>query len=121
MPRLGDGRQSASHLSRNGDIANRENEMIVNMRRAAWAGAMILGTSGAVMARGGGGGGDSGSGLNPYSELSGNGRTGGVNNGNYSPPQYNTYLRAYGPYGPQGRPVRERYQPVPRPYYGYPY
>jgi hypothetical protein len=81
---------------------------------------MILGASGAVLARGSGGG-DSGSGLNPYSELSGNGRTGGVNSGNYSPPEYNTYLHAYGPYGPQGRPVRERYRPAPRPHYGYPY
>jgi hypothetical protein len=90
--------------------------------RAALAAVMILGASGAVLARGSGsGGGDSGSGLNPYSELSGNGRTGGVNSGNYSPPEYNTYLRAYGPYGPQRRPVRERYRPAPRPYYGYPY
>lgn len=91
-----------------------------HVTRAALAAAILLGASGAVLARGNGGG-DSGSGLNPYSELSGNGRTGGVNSGNYSPPEYNTYLRAYEPYGPQGRPVRERYRPAPRPYYGYPY
>jgi hypothetical protein len=113
-------RPGASHLSCNGASADQENEMKANVTRAALVAAIILGTSGAVMARGGGGG-DSGSGLNPYSELSGNGRTGGVNSGNYAPPQYNTYLQAYGPYGPQGRPVRERYRPAPRPYYGYPY
>jgi hypothetical protein len=94
--------------------------MTTNVMRAALAAAMILGTSGAVLARGTGGG-DSGSGLNPYSELSGNGRSGWVNSGNYSPPEYNTYLQAHGPYGPQGRLVRQRYRPTPDPYYGYPY
>lgn len=96
--------------------------MKIGVTRAALAAVMILGTSGAVMAgEGGGGGGDSGSGLNPYAELSGNGRTGGVNSGNYAPPQYNTYLQAYGPYGPQGRPVREHDRRAHRSYYGYRY
>lgn len=96
--------------------------MKIGVTRAALAAVMILGTSGAVMAgEGGGGGGDSGSGLNPYAELSGNGRTGGVNSGNYAPPQYNTYLQAYGPYGPQGRPVREHGRRARRSYYGYRY
>lgn len=96
--------------------------MKIGLTRAALAAVMILGTSGVVMAgEGGGGGGDSGSGLNPYSELSGNGRTGGVNSGNYAPPEYNTYLQAYGPYGPQGRPVRDHYRRPHHPYYGRPY
>ena len=94
--------------------------MKANLTRAALAAAMILGTSSAVMAFGGGGG-DSGSGLDPYAELSGNGRTGGVNSGNYAPPQYNTYLQAYGPHGPQGRPVMGHYRAAPHPNYGRPY
>ena len=85
--------------------------------------AILVVLSGPAFAFGGGGGGGNGGGdgLNPYAELSGNGRTGGVNSGPYNPPQYNTYLRAYGPYGAQDRPVRQRYRSAPRPYYGYPY
>lgn len=94
--------------------------MRANVMRAALAATMMLGTSSAVMAFGGGGG-DSGSGLDPYAELSGNGRTGGVNSGNYLPPQYNTYLQAYGRHGPQSRPVHGHYRSATRPYYGHPY
>jgi len=97
--------------------------MKANMMSAALAAVMILVTSGAALAGegGGGGGGDSGSGLNPYSELSGNGRTGGVNSGNYAPPQYNTYIQAYGPNRLQGQPVHGHYRSATRPYYGHPY
>ncbi|WP_336487288.1 hypothetical protein [Methylobacterium nigriterrae] len=56
---------------------------------------------------------NSGSGLSPYAAESGNDRSAGVNNGNYRPPRYNYYRRAYGPDGPYARP--------PRGYYGYPY
>lgn len=120
MPRPVPNRYGTTHLSRNGDRADRENMMKANVTCAAIAAVMILGTSSAAMAFGGGGG-DSGSGLDPYAELSGNGRTGGVNSGNYAPPQYNTYLQAYGPYGPQGRPVRGHYRSGTRPYYGHSY
>ncbi|GEP07244.1 hypothetical protein MOX02_52820 [Methylobacterium oxalidis] len=80
--------------------------------------ALALTVTEIALARGGRGGGD---GLNPYSELSGNDRSGGVNSGNYRQPRYNTYLRAYGPYGPYPRPMDERYRPDPHRYYGYPY
>ncbi|MFD0936898.1 hypothetical protein ACFQ12_17150, partial [Methylobacterium trifolii] len=83
-----------------------------------------LGASGAAFAIGGGGGGSGsggGDGLNPYAELSGNGRTGGVNSGPYAPPKYNTYLRAYGRDGYRERPVRGEDRRQPRPRYGYPY
>ncbi|MGV7030957.1 hypothetical protein [Methylobacterium symbioticum] len=85
--------------------------------------ALIVVVSGPAFAFGGGGGGGSGGGdgLNPYAELSGNGRTGGVNSGPYNPPAYNTYLRAYGPDGPGSRRVRNPDRYAPRPYYGYPY
>lgn len=85
--------------------------------------AVLVVLSGPAFAFGGGGGGGNGGGdgLNPYAELSGNGRTGGVNSGPYNPPEYNTYLRAYGPDGPRSQRVRDNYRPAPRPYYGYPY
>jgi len=92
--------------------------------RAAVARVLVLGLSGPALAfggGGGGGGGDGGSGLNPYSELSGNDRSAGVNNGNYRQPRYNTYLRAYGPYGPNARPVGRPYRPAPPHHYGHPY
>lgn len=88
------------------------------MRRtvlALGATAALLAAAGPALAFGGGGS-DSGSGLSPYAAESGNDRSAGVNNGNYTLPQYRAY-RSY------ERPVRgfsdER---VPRrPYYGYPY
>ncbi|MGH1570359.1 hypothetical protein ACRAWG_06430 [Methylobacterium sp. P31] len=93
--------------------------MTLNRMRVVLAAAFVLGIPGTALAFDGGG--DSGSGLNPYAELSGNGRTGGVNSGNYLPPKYNTYLHAYGPYRPRGRPVREHDRSAKRPSYGRPY
>lgn len=87
--------------------------------RAALAAALILGSAGAVLARGGGGNGDSGSGLSPYSALSGNDRSAGVNNGNYRDPRLDPYLGAYG--DGYARPARDQVRPVRRPYYGSPY
>lgn len=86
-------------------------------RRAALAGALVLVGAGPALAQRGGGG-DAGSGLSPYAALSGNDRSAGVNNGNYRNPRLDPYVQAYPRYG---RPVGERYRPVPRPYYGYPY
>lgn len=64
----------------------------------AVAAALLAGFGGTALAfGGGGGGGNSGSGLSPYAADSGNDRSAGVNNGNYSPPRYNYYRRAYGP------------------------
>ncbi|MCJ2042740.1 hypothetical protein FV232_05875 [Methylobacterium sp. WL30] len=89
--------------------------------RAVLAAGLIIGSTGAVLARGGGGGGgsDSGSGLSPYAALNGNDRSAGVNNGNYRDPRLDPYLGAYG--DGYGRPVQDRYRPVRRPYYGTPY
>lgn len=92
--------------------------MSIMARRAALAGALLLVIAGPALAQRGGGGGDAGSGLSPYAALSGNDRSAGVNNGNYRNPRLDPYVRAYPRYG---RPVGERYRPVPRPYYGYPY
>ena len=87
--------------------------------RTALAAALILGSSGAVLARGGGNG-DSGSGLSPYSALSGNDRSAGVNNGNYRDPRLDPYIGAYG--DGYARPVQDGYRrPARRPYYGTPY
>ncbi|WP_375465774.1 hypothetical protein [uncultured Methylobacterium sp.] len=86
--------------------------------RAAFAAALILGSSGAALARGGGNG-DSGSGLSPYAALSGNDRSAGVNNGNYRDPRLDPYIGAYG--DGYARPARGGYRPVRRPYYGTPY
>lgn len=77
---------------------------------------LVLGSSGAALARGGG---SSGDGLSPYAALSGNDRSAGVNNGNYRSPALDPYLGAYE--GRYDRPVRERYRPSRQPYYGYPY
>ena len=85
--------------------------------RAALASALILGLTDAALARGGTGGG--GDGLSPYSALSGNDRSAGVNNGNYRDPALDPYLGAYE--GRYDRPVRERYRPSRQPYYGTPY
>ncbi|MCJ2037050.1 hypothetical protein [Methylobacterium sp. J-068] len=84
--------------------------------RNTLAAALVLGLSGAALARGGGSGGD---GLSPYAALSGNDRSAGVNNGNYRDPRLDPYLGAYE--GRYDRPVRERYRPSRQPYYGYPY
>ena len=56
-----------------------------------------LGPSPAVWAQDGGGGGDGdgGSGSSPYSALSGNDRSAGVNNGNYRDPRLDPYVQAY--------------------------
>ena len=81
---------------------------------------IVVLSSPAIAFNGGGGGNSGGDGLNPYAELSGNGRTGGVNSGAYNPPEYNTYLRAYGPDGPRSRRVRDHNRPSPQPYYGWP-
>lgn len=82
---------------------------------ALLGGALTLGGSGAALARGGS---DSGSGLSPYSALTGNDRSAGVNNGNYRAPGFDPYVQTYGyeDYGP-----RYRRLPPRRPYYGYPY
>ena len=79
--------------------------------RASIAAALVLGTAGAALARNS----DAGSGLSPYAALSGNDRSAGVNNGNYTQPRFNPYTRTY------GRPVREYDRPAPGYYYGYPY
>ena len=85
--------------------------------RVAFAAALIAALSVPASARGGSGG---GSGLSPYSALSGNDRSAGVNNGNYRDPGLDPYLGAYE--GRYDRPVRaERRQYRPVPYYGYPY
>lgn len=91
--------------------------MTTSLVRNILAAALVLSASGTALARGGGGGG--GDGLSPYSALSGNDRSAGVNNGNYRAPELDPYLGAYE--GRYDRPVRERYRPSPRPYYGYPY
>lgn len=95
----------------------------------ALGGAMLALLPGAALAFGGGGGGDSGSGLSPYSALSGNDRSAGVNNGNYRDPAYDPYLRTYAPEAAYGYAAPPGPQPEParrprlrmRPYYGYPY
>ncbi len=79
---------------------------------AAIATSAFLAAAGSAMAMGGNSG--SGSGLSPYAADSGNDRSAGVNNGNYSPPRYNYYRRAYGPRDVP-YPGRSRY------YEGYPY
>ncbi|WP_019903710.1 hypothetical protein [Methylobacterium sp. 77] len=91
--------------------------------RVALASGLILGLAGAAQARGGGGGG--GDGLSPYSALSGNDRSAGVNNGNYRDPRLDPYLRTYGrryvaprPYDGAGE---YGYRPSRRGYYGYEY
>lgn len=86
------------------------------------AAALLLGAAGAALAFGSGGG-DSGSGLSPYSALSGNDRSAGVNNGNYRDPALDPYLRANDPEAvarysePRAAQPRLRM----RPYYGRPY
>lgn len=86
------------------------------MRRtilALSAAAVLLAAAGPAAAFGGGS--DSGSGLSPYAAESGNDRSAGVNNGNYTLPQYRAYRSSE-------RPVRGTYEERrPRPYYGYPY
>ncbi|MDR7039674.1 MULTISPECIES: hypothetical protein [Methylobacterium] len=84
--------------------------------RAALAAALLIALTGAASARGGG---SSGSGLSPFAAESGNDRSAGVNNGNYRNPRLDPYIRAYG--GRYDRPARYRREPVPGPYYGYPY
>ncbi|KQO58258.1 MULTISPECIES: hypothetical protein [unclassified Methylobacterium] len=91
--------------------------------RAALASALILGLTDAALARGGTGGG--GDGLSPYSALSGNDRSAGVNNGNYRDPRLDPYLQTYGrryvaprPYGGAGE---YGYRPSRRGYDGYGY
>ena len=90
--------------------------------RVPLAAALLLGLSGAALAFGGGGG-NSGSGLSPYSALSGNDRSAGVNNGNYRDPALDPYLRTYAPQAvePYERPVRGRERLILRPYDGYRY
>ena len=90
--------------------------------RAVLAAGLIIGSTGAVLARGGGGGGgsDSGSGLSPYAALNGNDRSAGVNNGNFRKPRYDPYLRTYGR-PPAGYGYGYRPAPPPAYYYGYPY
>ncbi|NEU14177.1 hypothetical protein G3T14_18875 [Methylobacterium sp. BTF04] len=78
--------------------------------------AVLVGLSGAAMARGGG---SSGDGLSPYAALSGNDRSAGVNNGNYRDPRLDPYLGAYE--GRGDRPVRAQVRPGGSRYYGYPY
>ncbi|KMO14100.1 hypothetical protein [Methylobacterium platani] len=85
----------------------------LTIRVSAVAAALVLGTAGTALARNS----DSGSGLSPYAALNGNDRSAGINNGNYSQPRYDPYLRAYG-----RPPVRYYERRVPPPYdYGYPY
>ena len=80
----------------------------------ALAATLIVALAGPALARGGG------SGLSPYSALSGNDRSAGVNNGNYRDPRLDPYLGAYE--GRYDRPARaERRGNRPSPYYGYPY
>lgn len=81
------------------------------------AATVVLGLCSGALARGGGSSG--GDGLSPYAALSGNDRSAGVNNGNYRDPALDPYLGAYE--GRHDRPVRERYRPSRRPYYGTPY
>ena len=86
--------------------------------RIALAAVIATALSVPALARGGGGGG--GSGLSPYSALSGNDRSAGVNNGNYRDPSLDPYLGAYE--GRYDRPARaSRPLSRPAPYYGYPY
>ncbi|GJE16978.1 hypothetical protein [Methylobacterium marchantiae] len=91
--------------------------------RAALASGLILGLAGAAQARGGSGGG--GDGLSPYSALSGNDRSAGVNNGNYRDPRLDPYLRTYGRRYVAPRPYygsdEYGYRPSRRGYYGYGY
>ncbi|MDB5645850.1 hypothetical protein [Methylobacterium sp.] len=90
--------------------------MSTSLIRSTLAAALFVGLSGAALARGGG---SSGDGLSPYSALSGNDRSAGVNNGNYRAPELDPYLGAYE--GRRERPVRDRYRPSRQPYYGHPY
>lgn len=95
----------------------------------ALGGALLVMLPGAALAFGGGsgGGGDAGSGLSPYSALSGNDRSAGVNNGNYRDPAYDPYLRTYAPEAASRYEAPPGPQPEPagrmrmRPYYGRPY
>lgn len=89
--------------------------------RAALVVGLLLASGTAALARGGGSGGD---GLSPYSALSGNDRSAGVNNGNFRDPRLDPYLQTYGhrdvgtrPYGQDGY----GYRPARRGYYGYDY
>ena len=81
------------------------------------AAILTLGLSCSALAQdgGGGGGGDGGSGLSPYSALSGNDRSAGVNNGNYRDPRLDPFIKAYPRYA---RPAEDPYRPAHRPYYG---
>lgn len=87
------------------------------------AAALLLGATGAALAFGGGSGGNSGSGLSPYSALSGNDRSAGVNNGNYRDPATDPYLRTNDPEATGRRSGPRAAQPHlrMRPYYGRPY
>ena len=86
--------------------------------RLILATALVSALSAPAFARGGGSGG--GSGLSPYSALSGNDRSAGVNNGNYRHPRLAPYLGAYE--GGYDRPARyDRRAPRAVPRYGYPY
>ena len=86
------------------------------------AAALLLGATGAALAFGGGGG-SNGSGLSPYSALSGNDRSAGVNNGNYRDPSNDSYLRANDPEAARRYSEPRAAQPRlrVRPYYGRPY
>ena len=86
------------------------------------AAALLLGATGAALAFGGSGGGN-GSGLSPYSALSGNDRSAGVNNGNYRDPSTDAYLRANDPEAVDRYSEPRAAQPRlrMRPYYGRPY
>jgi hypothetical protein len=97
------------------------------MRSAALAAGLSLALTGAALAGGFGGGGnnDSGSGLNPNTQLTGNDRSAGVNSGSYDP-----YLRqrldqqgwnGYGRNGYWTRPVRTAPPRLVPPFGGYPY
>ena len=87
--------------------------------RLVLATGLCLGASGLAVA--GDRSNNAGSGLNPNTQLSGNDRSAGVNNGNFDP-----YLRAR--LRPYGRPAPYDEQPAygrrtraPYPYEGYPY
>ena len=98
--------------------------MIRTMLTLPLSAALLLGATGAVLARGGGGGGgDSGSGLSPYAALQGNDRSAGVNNGNYRDPSLDPYLRAYDPAAAASYAAPPAAEPRlrMRPYYGRPY
>lgn len=77
--------------------------MSTSLIRSTLAAALVVGLSGAALARGGG---SSGDGLSPYSALSGNDRSAGVNNGNYRAPELVPRART--------RPLSRRLRGPPR-------